>query len=464
MTQNALSILGLGNTPALSKTALTPLNSGTSLPVDAIDAIDQSALDAALEFAALLLEQSDALEADGNPLPAATGNLLPQVAADESDQLLLEGVGEELLAQIAEVLPGISLPDSAVTPLPSDATASVLSLADTERVAATLKPTTDALSLSTPVLGALPVSTPTIGAGVATRIATSSIAVKTTAAETVDSLSQTKQQQTRVPLSTDATAVRTLQAGTEDSATLAASRAFFQDSLPAERRSQNALASDLKGTTPLPSTQATAPLIAPAVVQQARAVTRVQMESLQRISFADIDSAETAPQSVAGRTLQPPAPLVAGTEPGSRVVSLSLDTPFESPDFSRQFAERVGWVIHAKLGNAQIKINPEHLGPVDVSIDVDEQQARVQFVAAAPLTREAIESSLPRLRELLEQQGLQLADADVHDGSKHQQRFAESTTDQDFASSSSEPESQEQTDAMPLRRAMLQEGIIDTFV
>ena len=51
-----------------------------------------------------------------------------------------------------------------------------------------------------------------------------------------------------------------------------------------------------------------------------------------------------------------------------------------------------------------------------MAVEVEDAQARVQFAAAHATTREAIEQSLPRLRELLEQQGLELAQADVGGG------------------------------------------------
>ncbi|MEO0617628.1 MAG: flagellar hook-length control protein FliK, partial [Pseudomonadota bacterium] len=81
--------------------------------------------------------------------------------------------------------------------------------------------------------------------------------------------------------------------------------------------------------------------------------------------------------------------------------------------WGRQFAERVGWVIQARLPQAQLTLNPEHLGPIEMAIEVEEAQARVQFTAAHAVTRDAIEQSLPRLREMLEQQGLELSQADV---------------------------------------------------
>lgn len=48
-----------------------------------------------------------------------------------------------------------------------------------------------------------------------------------------------------------------------------------------------------------------------------------------------------------------------------------------------------------------------------MSITVSGDQTSAQFVTATPAARELIEQSLPRLREILEQSGISLGQADV---------------------------------------------------
>jgi flagellar hook-length control protein FliK len=62
---------------------------------------------------------------------------------------------------------------------------------------------------------------------------------------------------------------------------------------------------------------------------------------------------------------------------------------------------------------ASLKLSPEHLGPLEISITVRDDKASVWFGAAHADTRAAIETALPRLREMFEAQGLSLADAGV---------------------------------------------------
>jgi flagellar hook-length control protein FliK len=62
---------------------------------------------------------------------------------------------------------------------------------------------------------------------------------------------------------------------------------------------------------------------------------------------------------------------------------------------------------------ASLRLSPEHLGPLEVRITINGDQASVQFGAAHIDTRNAIENALPRLREMFASQGLSLADANV---------------------------------------------------
>lgn len=85
--------------------------------------------------------------------------------------------------------------------------------------------------------------------------------------------------------------------------------------------------------------------------------------------------------------------------------------------FDDRFGARLVWMAEQRLGHAEIRLNPEHLGPIEVRIQVDGTQVSAEFQSGHAGVRQAIEASLPRLRDLLGQQGLQLGQADV--GERH---------------------------------------------
>ncbi len=101
------------------------------------------------------------------------------------------------------------------------------------------------------------------------------------------------------------------------------------------------------------------------------------------------------------------------TGPGS-LPGLPVNTPMGQPGWSAELGQRMVWLANQEIREAQIQLNPRHLGPIDVRIIYsDTQQLSVSFTAQNPAAREALDAALPRLREMFEQQGLNLADASV---------------------------------------------------
>ncbi len=91
--------------------------------------------------------------------------------------------------------------------------------------------------------------------------------------------------------------------------------------------------------------------------------------------------------------------------------------PLGQPEtFARGLTERLNVMLNGNLQTARITLQPEVLGPLEVRIQIEEDSAKVWFNAQHSQTREALEQALPRLKELLSEQGLQLAGSDVSGG------------------------------------------------
>ncbi len=98
--------------------------------------------------------------------------------------------------------------------------------------------------------------------------------------------------------------------------------------------------------------------------------------------------------------------------------TLAVSTPVGQPAWASELGQRVTWLANSELREAQLQLNPRSLGAVDVRIVYGpDQQLSVSFSAANPVARDALDASLPRLREMFEQQGLHLADANISDES-----------------------------------------------
>ena len=65
---------------------------------------------------------------------------------------------------------------------------------------------------------------------------------------------------------------------------------------------------------------------------------------------------------------------------------------------------------------------PQHMGPIEVRVQMQNDQAMVSFTAQHGATREAIEAALPRLRDMLNEQNVNVVDIDVSQHSFSDQR------------------------------------------
>ncbi|RXJ72921.1 hypothetical protein CS022_12605 [Veronia nyctiphanis] len=77
-------------------------------------------------------------------------------------------------------------------------------------------------------------------------------------------------------------------------------------------------------------------------------------------------------------------------------------------------AERVNIMMSKNLRQVDIRLDPPELGRVQIKLSMgSDQQASVQFTVSSQHARDALESTMPRLREMMQQQGLQLSQSSV---------------------------------------------------
>lgn len=97
-----------------------------------------------------------------------------------------------------------------------------------------------------------------------------------------------------------------------------------------------------------------------------------------------------------------------------------LDVPPNHPQWNDQIAKRVVVMASESIQSARIQLDPPELGALEVKVKVQQDQVSVTFGSNQAAVRDALESQAPRLRELLEQQGVNLADVNVSDHSQSQ--------------------------------------------
>lgn len=93
-----------------------------------------------------------------------------------------------------------------------------------------------------------------------------------------------------------------------------------------------------------------------------------------------------------------------------------------TPAWDQALGQKIVWMAQGGEQSATLTMNPPDLGPMQVVLSVSNNQATVDFMSAQPEVRQALESALPRLREMMGESGVQLGQANVSAGS--QQQFA----------------------------------------
>jgi flagellar hook-length control protein FliK len=90
-----------------------------------------------------------------------------------------------------------------------------------------------------------------------------------------------------------------------------------------------------------------------------------------------------------------------------------LKSPLGSAAWNDELGGQLTWMTQKGLESGSLRVSPEHLGPVEVQISVQNGAASVWFGAHHPDTRAALEQALPRLREMFASQGMTLTDSGV---------------------------------------------------
>ncbi len=123
-------------------------------------------------------------------------------------------------------------------------------------------------------------------------------------------------------------------------------------------------------------------------------------------------------------------PVAAAASDAARPSSWLLEQSVHSRNWEDGFGDRVLWLANNRQPVAELRLNPPHLGSVDVRITVQGDQAQVLFQVPGGAAREAVDAALPRLREMFAEAGLNLMDVNVSDHPSHEGSNADEETDE----------------------------------
>lgn len=111
----------------------------------------------------------------------------------------------------------------------------------------------------------------------------------------------------------------------------------------------------------------------------------------------------------AARLPEAPVPL--------RGYATSIELPVGHAQWGDKLVGKLTWLTSQKMSVAEIHLTPPDMGPMEVRVQVQNDQANVTVHAANPAVRDQLELHSHRLRDMLQGQGLDLQSFDVTDSS-----------------------------------------------
>lgn len=102
-----------------------------------------------------------------------------------------------------------------------------------------------------------------------------------------------------------------------------------------------------------------------------------------------------------------------------RSYATSIDVPVNHAEWGDKLMGKLSWLTAKNLSVAEIHLTPPDMGPMEVRVRVQNDQANITVHAANPVVRDQLELHSHRLRDMLSEQGLSLAQFDVSSNSQN---------------------------------------------
>ena len=160
-------------------------------------------------------------------------------------------------------------------------------------------------------------------------------------------------------------------------------------------------------------------------------VDRLMQAAMPQSATPDANVAGSAPLSMPSATaisaagsLTPSAASGVNANAGAGLYQAVLSEAVGQTDWSHSMSKQVVWMANQHIRAAEMRLHPASLGTMDVQLKLDDHTVHVSFASQHGVVRDAIEQSLPRLRDMLAEQGLDLGQSSVSDQGLNQQAFA----------------------------------------
>ncbi len=99
------------------------------------------------------------------------------------------------------------------------------------------------------------------------------------------------------------------------------------------------------------------------------------------------------------------------------------------PEGQQQLAEKVRWMVNGRNPAAEIRLDPPELGAMQIKVNMSSETATVSFTVQSAQAKEALDQAVPRLRDMLQEQGIELGQSSVEQQNNGQSQQQEQSGD-----------------------------------
>ncbi|WP_428239443.1 flagellar hook-length control protein FliK [Gynuella sp.] len=145
-----------------------------------------------------------------------------------------------------------------------------------------------------------------------------------------------------------------------------------------------------------------------------------------------------------------------------RSVEIPLKQPVTHSEWANSVNDRIMMMANRHIQVAHIRLDPPDLGMLEIKLSVShDQQAQVAIVTQHTQVKELLDASMARLRTMLQEQNIELVDAQVSDQSSQGQFSGEQHSQRGYAGGELDSDEEE---LMPQATAMVSQALLDHYV
>ncbi|HFK5734290.1 TPA: flagellar hook length control protein FliK [Enterobacter sichuanensis] len=180
------------------------------------------------------------------------------------------------------------------------------------------------------------------------------------------------------------------------------------------------------------------------------------------------DLASSSSSSSPTATLAPIVSSHATSQPAATMATAPvLSQPLGTHEWQQSLSQHITLFTKQGQQTAELRLHPEDLGQVQISLKLDDNQAQLQMVSAHSHVRAALEAALPVLRTSLAENGIQLSQSSVSSESFAGQQQSSSQQHQASRSGNTGGFNEESDELLPvpaaLQSAARGNGAVDIF-